>query len=76
MVIADNIAVAAASILARDEFLRTLRALGREIGFSLPKGATHVEMAAKELVKKYGETMLDYAAKRHFKTTKRVLKGG
>jgi len=70
----SDIAVAAASILARDEFLKTLRALGREIGFVLPKGATHVEQAAKLLVKKYGETILDYAAKKHFKTTKRVLK--
>lgn len=70
----SDIAVAAASILARDEFLKTLRALGREIGFVLPKGATHVEEAAKQLVKKHGETILDYAAKKHFKTTKRVLK--
>ena len=70
----SDIAVAAASILARDEFLKTLRALGMEIGFVLPKGATHVEEAAKQLVKKYGETILDYVAKRHFKTTKRVLK--
>lgn len=69
-----DIAVAAASILARDEFLRTLRALGREIGYVLPKGATHVEDAARELVKKYGKQILDYATKTHFKITKRVLK--
>ena len=71
----SDIAVAAASILARDEFLKTLRSLGREIGVVLPKGATHVEEAAKQLVKKHGETILDYVAKKHFKTTKRVLKG-
>ncbi len=71
----SDIAVAAASVIARDEFLRTLRALGREVGYVLPKGATHVEEAAKELIKKHGEDILNYVAKMHFKTTKRVLKG-
>lgn len=70
----SDIAVAAASILARDEFLKTLRALGREVGFVLPKGATHVEEAAKQLVKKYGKEVLNFVAKTHFKITKRVLK--
>lgn len=66
-------AVAAASVLARAEFLRTLKMLSLEIGFSLPKGATHVEESAKHLVKKYDESVLDFVAKKHFKTTKRVL---
>lgn len=66
-------AVAAASILARDEFLRTLRMLSREVGHVLPKGATHVEETAKELVQKYDESVLNFVAKRHFKTTARVL---
>ncbi len=70
----SDVAVAAASIIARHEFLKTLRALGREVGSVLPKGATHVEEAAKELVKKHGEDVLSYVAKLHFKTTKRVLK--
>lgn len=70
----SDAAVAAASIMARAEFLRTLRKLSLEIGYSLPKGATHVEAAARELVKKHGESVLDFIAKRHFKTTKRVLK--
>ena len=69
----SDIAVAAASILARAEFLRTLKMLSMEIGFSLPKGATHVEESAKQLVGKHGEGILDFIAKRHFKTTKRVL---
>ena len=69
-----DMAVAAASILARDEFVRTLRALGRDIGHVLPKGAAHVEEAARELVKKYGEEILSKVAKVHFKTTKSVLK--
>ena len=68
-----DMAVAAASILARAEFLRTLKALSLEIGYKLPKGATHVEEAAKELLKKYDEKILDVVAKKHFKTTKRVI---
>ena len=69
----SDMAVAAASILARAEFLRTLKHLSLEVGYKLPKGATHVEPAAKELVKKYDESVLDFTAKKHFKTTKRVL---
>ncbi len=67
------IAVAAASILARNEFLATLRMLGREIGFVLPKGATHVEETARQIVEKHGTEILDKVVKIHFKTTKRVL---
>ncbi len=69
----SDIAVAAASILARSEFLATLRMLGREVGFVLPKGATHVEEAARQIVDKHGADILDKVAKIHFKTTKRVL---
>ncbi len=69
----SDIAVAAASVLARAEFLRTLKMLSMEVGYSLPKGATHVEEAARDLVKKYDESVLDFVAKKHFKTTKRIL---
>lgn len=69
-----DMTVAAASILARDEFLKTLRALGREVGTVLPKGATHVEDTAKALVEKHGKEVLNFVAKLHFKITKRVLK--
>ena len=68
----SDIAVAAASIVARAEFLRTLRQLGRLVGFVLPKGATHVEPDAKQLVEKYGKEILDKVAKVHFKITKRL----
>ena len=69
----SDMAVAAASVLARAEFLKTLKKLSMEVGYSLPKGATHVEEAAKELVQKHKEEVLDFVAKKHFKTTKRVL---
>ncbi|MEK7294085.1 MAG: ribonuclease HIII [Nitrospirota bacterium] len=68
-----DLAVAAASILARAEFLIRLKRLSEEIGTALPKGATHVELAARMVVKKHGEEKLGMVAKLHFKTTKSVL---
>jgi ribonuclease HIII len=70
----SDLAVAAASIIARDEFVKRLRALGKEYGVMLPKGAsTAVEEAAVELVKKHGREALAKVAKMHFRTSKKVL---
>lgn len=67
-------AVAAASILARAEFLHRLRALSAEIGMDLPKGAgPPVLEAATRLVRAQGREALDRVAKLHFKTTQQVL---
>lgn len=70
----DDVAVAAASIIARAEFLKTLRQLGRDVGFVLPKGATHVADVGRQIVEKHGEDILDKVAKIHFKTTKEILR--
>ena len=70
----DDIAVAAASIVARDEFVRRLARLASELGMPLPKGASQaVEAAAKSVVRKHGQEGLAGVAKLHFKTTKAVL---
>lgn len=67
-------AVAAASILARAEFLRRLDALGRDAGVRLPKGASaQVEAVARVLVAAQGPDVLTRVAKRHFRTTERVI---
>ena len=72
-------AVAGASILARDMFLEELKNTGEQIGTVLPKGAgPQVEVVARDLVKKYGEDVLEKIAKVHFKTTckiKEILHG-
>lgn len=68
-----DVAVAAASILARNEFLVTLRRLGREVGMVLPKGSTHVENTVKQIIKT-DEEILGYVAKLHFKVTKKTKK--
>ena len=70
----DDIAVAAASIVARAEFVRRLERLAAQWGLPLPKGASQaVELAAKAVVKKHGQDGLAKVAKLHFKTTKAVL---
>jgi len=72
----SDLAVAAASILARAEFLLRLKRLSAEVGTTLPKGASPaVELAAKMIIKKHGHERLDSVAKLHFKTTKAVLAG-
>jgi ribonuclease HIII len=70
----SDLAVAAASILARAEFLLRLKRLSAEVGTTLPKGASPaVELAAKMIIKKHGQERLGSVAKLHFKTTKAVL---
>ena len=70
----EDPAVAAASILARAEFLTRLHFLSRDAGFDLPKGASAmVEDAAVKLVREKGPEILGKVAKLHFKTTVRVL---
>jgi ribonuclease HIII len=72
----SDLAVAAASILARAEFLLRLKRLSSEVGTTLPKGASPaVELAAKMVIKKHGQERLGSVAKLHFKTTKAVLTG-
>ena len=70
----SDLAVAAASIVARAEFLLRLKRLSDEIGTVLPKGASPaVELAGRMIVKKHGQERLGMVAKLHFKTTKAVL---
>lgn len=69
-----DIAVAAASVLARAEFLRRLKALGVDARLDLPKGAGPiVDSAAKQLVAAQGKDALFRFAKTHFRTTEKVL---
>jgi ribonuclease HIII len=72
----SDLAVAAASVLARAEFLLRLKRLSDEVGTTLPKGASAaVELAAKMVIKKHGRERLDSVAKLHFKTTQSILTG-
>jgi len=72
----SDMAVAAASILARAEFLLRLKQLSDKVGTTLPKGASPaVELAARMVIKKHGKDRLETVAKMHFKTTQAVLAG-
>ena len=70
----EDVAVAAASVLARAEFLIRLARLADGVGTTLPKGASPaVELAARMVVKKHGRDRLTTIAKLHFKTTQAVM---
>lgn len=70
----QNVAVAAASILARARFLDKLNMLSAEYKIEFPKGASKkVIDAAKQFVGLHGEELLGKVAKLHFKTTNAVL---
>ncbi len=72
----EDVAVAAASILARHEFVTRLAALGKQYGLKLPKGgAVPVDEAAREFVRRHGRQNLPKVAKVHFRNAARLTEG-
>jgi ribonuclease HIII len=70
----SDIAVAAASILARDKFVRWLENRSKVLGIHLPKGVSAaVKSAAKTVIQRGGRNSLGTIAKMHFKTAIEVL---
>lgn len=69
-----DVAVAAASILARAEFVSRLHQLGTAYACTLPKGAgPAVVTCGRQLVAEQGSEVLAKVAKLHFKTTEEVM---
>ena len=68
-----DIAVAAASILAREGFLISMAKMGEEFEMEFPKGANEVEGAGREFIGRIGAESLGKVAKLHFSTTARLL---
>ena len=69
----SDIAVAAASILARERFIDWMRTASVRVGRKLPFGASElVKTAARELVAARGGEFLTQIAKTHFKTAAEV----
>jgi ribonuclease HIII len=69
----EDLAVAAASILARNEFVTRLHDLGKQYDMTFPKGASAaVDAAAKEFLTKHGAQTLSKVAKMHFRTALRA----
>lgn len=70
----EDLAVAAASIVAREGFLNGMDTLSQQLGYLLPKGCgPSVPKAAKEILKRFGEKALRSVCKEHFKTLGALL---
>ena len=69
----SDVAVAAASILARERFIDWMDECSRRLGFVLPRGATVVKAAAARFLREKGPEALPLVAKMHFKTAAEVL---
>jgi ribonuclease HIII len=69
----SDIAVAAASILAREAFIGWLERRGKELGLRLERGVSaSVKETAKKLVEKSGPRRLREVAKVHFRTAHEI----
>jgi ribonuclease HIII len=69
----EDLAVAAASILARNEFVTRLGTMEKQFAMKFPKGASAaVDAAAKEFVERHGAAELKKVAKMHFRTALRA----
>ncbi len=69
----SDVAVAAASILAREKFIDWLHKAGGEFRVTLPRGASaQVKHVARELAAAHGPEILRRVAKTHFKTASEV----
>lgn len=70
----SDVAVAAASILARERFIDWLAKTSEAGGVVLPPGASSAVIeAGKEVVKRHGRDALGRVAKLHFRTSGQVL---
>ncbi len=69
----QNLAVAAASILARAEFLNRLSSLSKSFGVNLYPGAgAPTDQSIREFIRKNGKDKLNQVGKLHFKNTQKV----
>lgn len=69
----SDIAVAAASVLARASFVQKMEAMENTYGLKFPKGCSGlVKTAASEFIQKYGKDRLHEVCKTHFKTFNEV----
>lgn len=69
----ENVVVAAASILARDEYVKAMEKLSEEFGMEFPKGGSSMVVeAARKFVSTHGEKNLAKVAKLHFVITEKI----
>lgn len=65
----SDVAVAAASILARAGFVRSIESLSKLVALDLPKGASDpsIDNVRQKIIRQHGQAMLSKVAKVHFK---------
>lgn len=69
----SDVAVAAASVLARATFVHKIQEMENKFGIKFPKGcAPQVKDAAREFIAKFGKERLHEVCKTHFKTYNEV----
>src|SRR5207248_10564472 len=69
----SDIAVAAASILAREAFIDWLERKGKELGLKLGRGVSgEIKSTASAIIEKHGPQMLSQVGKIHFRTAHEV----
>ncbi len=69
----SDVAVAAASILARERFIDWMAEASARLGITLPRGATIVKPVAKQILAARGVDFLPRVCKVHFKTYREVM---
>ncbi len=69
----SDVAVAAASILARERFINWMGEASEKLGITLPRGATTVKAIAGQVLQARGNDFLKKVAKMHFRTAFEVL---
>lgn len=70
----SNLAVAAASILARSELIRWHEKMAQELGFEIPYGAgCRTLSVARQILAQFGSEKLPDFIKMHFKTTVELI---
>lgn len=71
----SDIAVAAASILAREQFVREMDKLSEEFQMEIPRGANNiVKQRANAIIDKFGVAALNRCVKTHFKTYEELMR--
>ncbi|WP_185750726.1 ribonuclease HIII [Clostridium sp. KNHs214] len=69
----ENVVVAAASILARDAFVKNMKQMSKEYGIEFIKGASNMTIeVGKDFAHKFGKGRLNEVAKIHFSTFKKI----
>ncbi|MCR4881559.1 MAG: ribonuclease HIII [bacterium] len=70
----SDIAVACASVLAREEFVKRTKTLSQIYGIDFAKGGGDVPtQQAADFVQKFGKDKLNLIAKMHFKNTQKII---